>query len=224
MTTVPTPAPVAPALLAAVNPTGATTKSSVDAAQDRFMKLLITQMKNQDPLNPMDNAAVTSQFAQLSTVSGIDKVNTTLETLMGNMQGNQSLQSAALIGHGVLVPGKDMTLANGKGGFGVELAEPATAVSVTVRDAAGIPVRKLELGAQQAGVGAFTWDGHTDSGAVAADGRYTFDVTAVAGSAKLSPTTLSYGEVKSVSRDGAGVKLDVSGVGAVSYNDVHQIL
>ncbi len=211
-------------LIAAVNPAKNTSKSSVEAAQDRFMTLLVTQMKNQDPLNPMDNSQVTSQFAQLSTVTGIDKVNATLEALIGNVQGGQSLQSANLIGHGVLVPGSDMTLADGEGRFGVGLAQSAKKVSVTVRDANGLAVRKLELGPQDVGSAAYRWDGRTDSGAAAAAGRYTFDVAAVAGGEKITATALSYGEVTSVARDGNGMSLQVSGVGAVNYSDVQQIL
>ena len=217
-------ATVSPDLLAAVNPARSTSKSSAEAAQDRFITLLVTQMKNQDPLNPMDNAQVTSQFAQLSTVTGIDKVNATLESLIGDMQGAQSLQSANLIGHGVLVPGSDMTLTDGQATFGVGLTESATRVPVTVRDANGLAVRKLELGPQDVGSVAYRWDGHTDSGAVAAAGQYTFDVAAVADSEKLTSTALSYGEVTSVARDGAGVRLEVSGVGPVNYSDVQQIL
>ena len=98
--------PVSADLLAAMNPaSSATSTDSTAATQDRFMKLLVTQMKNQDPLNPLDNAQVTSQLAQLSTVTGIDKVNATLQSLMGSMQPSQSLQAAGMIGHSVLAPG-----------------------------------------------------------------------------------------------------------------------
>src|SRR3954466_13474194 len=105
-----------PSVLAAMNPSAAATDKSVaTAAQDRFMTLLVTQMKNQDPLNPLDNAQVTSQLAQLSTVTGIDKLNGTLETLMGSYQASQSLQAAGMIGHGVLVPGSSVNLGDSGG-------------------------------------------------------------------------------------------------------------
>ena len=101
---------VSSSLLANVNGSSAAKASSTEASQDRFMKLLVTQMKNQDPLNPLDNAQVTSQLAQLSTVTGIDKLNTTLEALMGSFQSGQSLQAVNMIGRGVLVPGADVNL------------------------------------------------------------------------------------------------------------------
>src|SRR4051812_48267458 len=83
----------------------ATKKSAVEETQDRFMTLLVTQMKNQDPMNPLDNAQVTSQFAQLSTVTGIDKLNDSLANMMGSYQNSQTLQAASMIGHGILAPG-----------------------------------------------------------------------------------------------------------------------
>jgi len=92
----------------AFNTPAAAAKSS--ATEERFLTLLVAQMKNQDPLNPLDNAQVTSQLAQLSTVSGIDKLNATLQTLAGSFAQAQSLQAAVLIGHDVLVEGNALAL------------------------------------------------------------------------------------------------------------------
>src|SRR3990172_3775053 len=99
----------AAALFASLNASSSSSATQVSTAaetQDRFLKLLVTQMKNQDPLNPMDNAQVTSQMAQLSTVTGIDQLNVTLQALSDSMVPNQTLQAATMIGHGVLVPGE----------------------------------------------------------------------------------------------------------------------
>ena len=74
------------------------TASSIKEQQDRFLNLLVTQLKNQDPLNPMDNAQMTSQLAQMSTVSGIEKLNATLNTLLENLGYTQSMEASALIG------------------------------------------------------------------------------------------------------------------------------
>jgi len=116
---------VSSSLLASMNPAAAATQSTAAAAQDTFMKLLVTQMKNQDPLNPLDNAQVTSQLAQLSTVTGIEKMNTTLQSLMGSYQSSQTLQAAGMIGHGVLVAGSSLNLTNGQAPFGIDLATSA---------------------------------------------------------------------------------------------------
>lgn len=213
-----------PSLLAAMNPAKETAKSGAAAAQDRFMTLLVTQMKNQDPLNPMDNAQVTSQLAQLSTVTGIDKMNTTLESLMGSFQSNQSLQAANMIGHGVLAPGANVALADGKGVLGVELTEPADKVQVTIRDAAGKLVHTIDMGSMKAGMQQLQWDGATDSGSAAASGQYTFEVAATRAGEKVDATKLAFGVVDSVSMGAQGVKLNVPSLGAVNFTDVRQIL
>ena len=212
-----------PDLMAAMNPAKDPGKTA-DATQDRFMKLLITQMKNQDPLNPLDNAQVTSQLAQLSTVSGIDKMNTTLQSLMGSFQANQSVQAAGMIGHGVLVPGKQIALSAGKAVFGLDLTASADKVQVTIKDAAGKAVHTLDLGGKDAGTTALAWDGVRDDGGRAVDGPYTVEVAATSGTAKIDATALSFGQVASVSTGAQGVKLNVSGLGAVAMTDVRQIL
>ena len=200
----------------------ATTQAGV--TQDRFLKLLVTQMKNQDPLNPLDNAQVTSQMAQLSTVTGIDKLNATVQALSASMQATQSLQAATMIGHTVLVPGTQIDLLNGKSDAAVELTQPADKVSVTVEDAKGNTVRTLQLGAQNTGLVGFQWDGLNDAGVAVANGSYKFSAAAVLSGAKSNPATLSYGLVNSVTQGAQGPTLNVGQLGAISLTDVKQIL
>src|SRR5450830_1255198 len=76
------------------------------ATQNNFLKLLVTQLQNQDPLNPEDNSEITSQLAQLSTVTGVNQLNTTLTALQTSYQSSESLQAAGLISHGVLAAGR----------------------------------------------------------------------------------------------------------------------
>lgn len=215
---------VSPSLLATMNVSRDSSKSTASATQDRFMKLLVTQMKNQDPLNPLDNAQVTSQLAQLSTVTGIDQLNETLKALMGSFQSSQSLQAANMIGHGVLVPGSNLSLAAGQALFGIDLAEAADAVQVSIRDASGQLIRKLDLGAQAAGMLPSAWDGMAENGAAAANGQYSFEVSATRNGQKIAADTLGFGEVVSVSSGSEGVKLNVTGLGTVNLADIRQIL
>src|SRR3990167_8514165 len=100
MTSVGTTTDAAAAVAAKAAPAAAGTNATSDA-QDRFLKLLVAQLKNQDPLNPMDNAQITTQMAQISTVSGIDKLNSTLQSMAAAFNAGQSLQATAMIGHGV---------------------------------------------------------------------------------------------------------------------------
>jgi flagellar basal-body rod modification protein FlgD len=192
--------------------------------QDRFLKLLVTQMKNQDPLNPLDNAQVTSQMAQLSTVSGIDKLNATVQALSDSMTAAQSLQAAAMIGHAALVPGKQINMAGGKSDAAVELTQPADKLTVTITDSKGNVVRTLQLGAQDSGIIGFQWDGKDDTGAAVADGTYKFSASAELDGKKSTPTTLSYGLVESVSLTSGGPKLNMGSLGEVGLDAVRQIL
>lgn len=194
------------------------------AAQDRFLTLLVTQMKNQDPLNPMDNAQVTSQMAQLSTVSGITQLNTTLQALSGSLTTSQSLQAAAMIGHGILSPGNALTLANGSAVGGVNLSQSASSVQVAVQDQAGNTVRTMQLGALPAGVQGFQWDGLTNVGTAAPSGAYTFTVAATQGSGNVTSSALTYGLVNGVTPGTAGANLNVGVSGVVAMSQVQQIL
>lgn len=212
------------ALFASFNKSSAKT-SSATATQDRFLKLLVTQMKNQDPLNPMDNAQVTSQMAQLSTVTGVDKLNATLQALSDSMMSGQSLQAATgMIGHGVLVEGKGVDLIKGNGYGGIELAQSADRVDVAIYDQAGALVRNIQLGAQPVGLTNWQWDGRNDAGVTMADGGYTFTVNAVQAGAPVAATALQFGMVNSVMQGKQGVTLSAGQLSDIAISQVKQIL
>lgn len=214
-----------PELLAQMNGTKSTASASgVDATSDRFMKLLVAQMKNQDPLNPLDNAQVTSQLAQLSTVTGIDKMNATLESLIGSYQSSQSLQAASMIGRGVMVPGNTLSLNEGQAVLGLELATPADSVQLAVKDATGKVVDTISLGAMDAGVSPLAWDGVGSDGTTLANGTYTFEATATRAGQGVAVTALAVGGVASVSTNAKGVLLNLAGMDSVGMADVRQIL
>ena len=212
------------ALLDSVNGKSNTSKSTAAEAQDRFMTLLVTQMKNQDPLNPLDNAQVTSQLAQLSTVTGIDKLNTTLESLISNVQTGQSYQASSMIGHDVLVSGNQISATDKEGGYyGVELPTGADKMTVTIKDSAGATIRTLSLGKQDAGVTPMVWDGLNDAGEKVAAGNYKFEVAATTGTDVVNANPLSYAQVLSISNNAGGIKLNLSNLATVSTTDVKEI-
>lgn len=198
----------------------ATKKTAVQETEDRFLKLLVTQMKNQDPLNPLDNAQVTSQMAQLSTVSGIEKLNETLQSFTKA----QAFQAVGMIGHYVLAPGDFVNLKAGAGAGGFELPSAAESVKVEIYDADGALVRNLDLGKQEEGASVFQWDGKTNTGAAAPDGSYSFVVKATQDGKKVETQALSFGLVNSVLMDEVGPALSVAGMGLVDLNQVRQIL
>lgn len=200
--------------------------SSAAETQDRFLQLLVTQMKNQDPLNPMDNAQVTSQMAQLSTVTGIDKLNATLQALSDSMMPNQSLQAAAsMIGHGVLVPGDGVELfEDGRGYGGVDLEQSVDKLDIAIYDKGGALVRNIHLGAQPAGLVNWQWDGRDDSGSSVAAGNYTYVAEASQAGRKADLATLQFGMVNSVTQDRQGVALNVGQQNGVALSQIRQIL
>ena len=222
-------------LQTAMNAKAKTATDSVQADTDKFMTLLVTQLQNQDPLNPMDNAQMTSQLAQLQTVTGVNKLNTTLESLKSSYQSSESLQATNLIGHGVLVEGNGVTLSKSQAIMGVELGTAADKVQIVVTDPkTGKDVATMDLGAQEAGIVPVAWDGVPDATVVDADGKpvaladanYTFRVEATRSGEKLTDAkALSFDSVASVTTNSKdGVKLNLPGKGAVTLADIKQVL
>lgn len=216
--------PMSADFLAAVNPKAAASTSSMEESENRFLKLLTTQLKNQDPLNPMDNAQMTSQMAQISTVTGIEKLNATLEKLMGNSTDTQAVQAASMLGHEVLVSGKGLTLTEGGQPVGgVEFATAADEATLTISDANGAAVRTVKLGAQKAGLQDFVWDGKNDAGEVVAAGKYTFSASAKLDGEKVKTSTFEMAQVTGILRETTGVKLELGQLGNFALADVRQI-
>lgn len=225
MTTVNSNATVLPqALLDQMNGSSPTKKSTAEEAQDRFLTLLVTQMKNQDPLNPLDNAQVTSQLAQLSTVTGIDKLNGTLESMMGSYQSNQALQAANMIGHGVLAPGSAISLAESKGLMGVEFPQDVDTAQILVKDSSGNVIQTIDLGPQKAGTVPLLWDGTKADGTKAADGTYKFEVASSLAGKAVTSNPLQFGIVTTVSTSASGIQINVPGMGGLTLADIRQIL
>lgn len=198
--------------------TPATTQTKNEAgAADRFLKLLVTQMQNQDPLNPMDNAQITSQMAQISTVDGITALNSTVKGMNSQFMQMQALQGAALVGHNVTVEGNQIAVNDsdiGLGGF--ELEGAAKNVQVEILDGAGKVVDTLQLGAAASGTNSFQWDASKADASVA----YTFRVTATSGSTAVKSTPLMLDYVGAVSMDGSTLNLELARSGTVPYSDV----
>jgi flagellar basal-body rod modification protein FlgD len=210
---------------AALNGTKSTqTSSTTQEAQDRFLTLLVTQLKNQDPLNPLDNSQVTTQLAQINTVSGIDKLNTTMNSLLSVYNDSQAMQAAGMIGTQVVTPGSQFTLKDGAAVAGLNLASTADAVSVSIIDAAGNVLQTQDLGARKAGKVYFTWDGATAAGGAAANGTYSFKIDAKNGGKAVTADALEVGTVSAVTRTSSGFQLDLGALGTVDFSKVQQIL
>jgi flagellar basal-body rod modification protein FlgD len=209
--------------MASVNPKTKTT-SDMQLSEDRFLKLLTTQLQNQDPLNPLDNAQMTSQMAQISTVNGIEKLNATLTKLMTNSTDSQVMQASSMLGRHVLVSGNGMTLPeNGQTMAGIELAQPVDNAAVTIRDANGLLIRTLQLGDQPKGLNSFVWDGKNDAGVQAVAGRYTYSVSAAQGGKDVTAKGLELAPVTGILRDGGGIQLELGQLGNFNLADIRQV-
>lgn len=210
---------------------GSLTSSSADDLQNSFLTLLVAQLKNQDPTNPMDNSQLTSQLAQISTVSGIEKLNTSLGAISGQIDSSKSLQASSLIGHGVMIPGTTVLAGKNSDGsstdttpFGIELEQAADKVTATLTDSNGNVVKTLDIGALSAGVHTFTWDGTGTDGASVADGAYNVSITASSGTTQLVAQPLKFALVQGVTLSGNGNQLDLGTSGTTTLDEVRQII
>ncbi|CAH2899971.1 MAG: Flagellar basal-body rod modification protein FlgD [uncultured Paraburkholderia sp.] len=184
------------------NSTGGTSGTSGTSAtdlQNTFLSLLVAQLKNQDPTNPMDSSQMTSQLAQINTVSGISQLNTTLSSLATQMSAGQQSQAALLIGSTVLAPGNSVSVASGKAGaFGVQLANSVSDLQVVVKNSAGQIVNTIDLGKQSAGTIPVGWTPTDSAGNALPDGTYTISAVGTINGQQATATTLAGATVQSV--------------------------
>jgi flagellar basal-body rod modification protein FlgD len=199
----------------------ATKQTDAAASQDRFLKLLVAQLNNQDPMNPMDNAQMTSQMAQINTVSGIQQLNASITSMAAQFTSLQMMQGAGMIGHEILTDGNALSLGAGVGKGGVDLGADASAVTVKVFTPGGQLLDTLNLGAMSAGRHNFDWDASKYSGS----GNPTFQVTAVNGKSAVGASTLGRDTIASVSTDAAGaMSVTLKGGASVKYDAIKAIL
>jgi flagellar basal-body rod modification protein FlgD len=156
-------------------------------------------------------------------VDGIERLNKTLQSMVDESQAAQGLQAASLVGRGVLVPGDTMYYADGVGGFGFDLAEPADEVTATIKDANGLVVRTLQLGSAETGIQLVSWDGLADNGQAAADGKYSVSIAAKRGNASVQAEMLSATQVTGVIRTGTTMSVEAGGA-IYALNDIKGIV
>ena len=181
-----------------------TSGSSALGSANTFYNLLVTQLTNQDPLNPMSNTDLSAQLAQFSTASGVQAMQQSLAALTSQLAQTQSLQAASLVGHNVVFDDNTLSLgASGGSAGGFTLASGAQDVQVQISNAAGQVVNTLDLGSMAAGVQSFKWNGNDAAGAAAAPGSYTFAVQATdANGASVGAAPFGSGQVVSVMLNG----------------------
>jgi flagellar basal-body rod modification protein FlgD len=205
-----------------LQPPGSATAAVTDAtaSQDRFLKLLVAQLNNQDPMNPMDNAQMTSQMAQINTVTGIQQVNETLKSMATQFSSLQVLQGTSMVGHGVLIESNTMSRSNGVASGAIDLAGPADSVKIDILSPGGQVLDSFNLGSQSAGRHPFSWDASSYQGT----GEPSYRVTATQGGNAVSTTSLARDTVVSVGSENGAMTVQLLGRGSVAYGDVKAIL
>lgn len=201
--------------------------SRTELGQQDFLKLMITQFKNQDPFEPMDNGDFLGQLAQFSTVNGIESLNQGFAGLSASMQSDQILQAASLVGHTVLAS-TDIGFLEDRGEISgaVELDSSAGNVQIEITNNAGELVQRIDLGEQQPGLTRFTWDGRDASGDRAPEGHYLVTTRVTRGALIESTETLIESEIESVSlgQFGQGLTLNLPGGDTLPVSQVRRLI
>ncbi len=199
--------------------------TSAAETQDYFMKMLLAQIQNQDPLNAQDPAEMTSQLTQLNTASGIERLNGSISAMLEQTSAQAFLNNASLIGSQVLAPGNLLSLGeSGDAGFGLKLASDSARTTVKLVAPDGNVIDELSLGALSAGVHSFTWDGAGYDGARAASGRYRLLAEASDGQGtSVATTSLTQGLVSAVSRNDSGAQLITADGRSLAPVDLFQL-
>lgn len=202
-------------------------KARDELGQQDFLTLMISQFRNQDPFEPMDNGDFLGQLAQFGTVNGIEELNSSMTGLTGSIQNDQALQAANLVGHSVLASTNAGYLPeDGSLTGAVELNSSVSNVQVEITDISGQVVQRLELGEHQAGLARFEWDGRDLNGDPVDAGHYQVSTRVVRGVNFESVETLMESSIESVSlgRFGEGLTLNLLGGDTMSLNQVRRIL
>ncbi|HEY4293935.1 flagellar hook assembly protein FlgD [Luteibacter sp.] len=190
-------------------------------SQSDFLKLMVTQMTNQDPTKPMDSTQMVAQMAQFSQVAATQELQQSFDSLASNLTGDQFVRASALVGKEVLVPSAAGKLTEGELNGAVNVGTSGTYVNVQIKDSSGTVVRTIPLGQPDAGLVQFSWDGKSDDGTQLDDGVYQISAT----SGGDAVDTFVRGKVEGVGASGTdGTYLQVAGYGGALLSQIAQIL
>lgn len=206
----------------------AATPQSTSMGQSEFLTLFTTQLKNQDPTDPVKNEAFVAQLAQFSQLEATTAMKTSMNSLVSSMSNDRMLGAASLMGKQVAVPDgpvqvTDTTVSQGT----INLPAGADGIQLQVLNDKGILVRTQIMGAQAPGDVTLAWDGMTDGGTAAANGTYRYVATVNSKGTMSKPTVNTYATVTGVSSAGTSdgaMLLEVAGGKTVNLADVKRIV
>jgi flagellar basal-body rod modification protein FlgD len=195
-----------------------------DLGKNEFLNLLVAQLNNQNPLEPQSNGEFIAQLAQFSQVEGIEKLNTSMGSLLSGYQSSQALQASSMVGRKVIVP-TDKAVVDTSESFKASAVLPVTSsnVFVNVYNSAGSVVNRINLGEQAAGNVSFIWDGKDSSGNLMPPGTYKFEAQATYADGPKGLYTMLPANVDSVTLGGSELMLNLAGLGSVPLSQVQVI-
>ncbi len=217
---------------------GAKTSGS-DLTQSDFLRLMATQLRSQDPSQPMDPSSFFNQLTQFSLVSGMQGLQTSFNTLAQTLQSNANIKPSDLLGHRIMFQSSRAVLGPADGGTGpgtgtggntlqgaVAVPANATSVTVQVKDSSGAVVKTIDLGSAAAGTTDFSWNGQGDDGATLPAGTYSISATAIVGGAPQTAPTYTSANVEGVSlgANGSAPMIDVGALGQIPMSQVFEII
>lgn len=206
--------------------TGNEAKDTGELALEDFMSLMTTQLKNQDPLKPMESGDFLGQIASFGAVSGIADLQDSFSSFAKAMQSDQALQGSSLVGRSVLVPSSIGYMSPDSGLTGqINVAEPVSDLKVTVYNEAGVAVKTLEMGGAS-GYTNFSWDGFDDNGNAMPEGIYQFKATGTVDGENTAFATATIAKVSSVlvGSGSQGLTVNLAGIGSVPFSEVQEII
>tara|TARA_R110001592_G_scaffold83774_1_gene248086 strand:- start:4831 stop:5508 length:678 start_codon:yes stop_codon:yes gene_type:complete len=198
---------------------------SNELGKNEFMKLMIAQLENQNPLEPQDNGAFISQLAEFSSLEEMQKISSSVNNFSTQFQSSQALQASAMVGRTVLVPATSSPLSNAGTISGiVDLERSTSALTISIYNGSGELVNQFDLGQQPSGTVPFVWDGTNNEGEQMPFDDYTIKAQASRGESTEQATTLLSANVNSVSiAQGGGISLNLSGMGSIPLDQVREI-
>ena len=204
-----------------------TTTPTGNLQQEQFLELMLTQLRNQDPLKPMESGDFLGQIAQFGTVTGITELQQSFSSLAASLQSSQALQASTMVGRNVLIENDTVRLTSeSQPALAFELPSTANDVRLTIHDELGQVVREVALGGHEKGLVDFRWDGLDNSGSRAVPGNYGLKVTAVLDGVNQALPTFIQAPVESVtlSRDGQPPVLNLTDIGAIEMSSIKRVL
>ncbi len=201
-----------------------TTSKNNTLNQADFLNIFVTQLKYQDPLQPLDNSQMASQMAQFSMVQSLNSMTESMKNMESSQAAVNNLQAASLVGKKVEVKGSTLSLSQGTASEGSYQLDKPGKVTIKIMDDKGGLVRVIESGVTDTEKQKFVWDGKNQQGATLPDGQYSFQVSAVdAQGTAIGVNSTMVGKVDGVSLDQGKAYLQI-GSNQVLLSEIIAIL